>query len=158
MKIITIMILSSLIFSALCTNGQGELRDRVNVTANERMAAHDEIEIVATELIYFGAGFKAEAGCHLRARIVTAVDVVPSPEIRNKESESRLGFFPNSVVDFVSINGSFSDAELRVFDNQGILKMTTILNGRNPSVNMSNLSSGIYLLQLGSNFGRLLKE
>lgn len=74
------------------------------------------------------------------------------PEIvRDKVS---ISVYPNPSAGMVSVSGLADGAEVRVFDLQGRSVLTTTA----PSVDLSPLKAGIYLLQAGPEVVQIIKK
>ena len=73
--------------------------------------------------------------------------------VENVESSNSVVAYPNPTQDILMIQG-IEEQSLRVFDLQGRLLKTE--NGT--QVNVSNLAEGTYLLQVGTQVVRFIKN
>ena len=70
-----------------------------------------------------------------------------------------IAIFPNPTQDVLFINGLESNDKVRLFDLQGKLILTSVANtDGNLQVSVSQLPNGVYLLQVGVEIMKFIKQ
>lgn len=76
----------------------------------------------------------------------------------NELSEENMLVFPNPVSEKIHIVSKQNMQPLQVFNNFGVLMYSTILENETTDIDVSFLKSGIYLLRLGTNTQKIIKD
>jgi hypothetical protein len=73
-------------------------------------------------------------------------------------STTNISLWPNPAKDVVNVNysGAGNDARAMIFDQLGRMISSTVLHSGNNSVNVSNLSTGSYIVHVQSADGTVL--
>ncbi len=68
-----------------------------------------------------------------------------------------IGIFPNPTSGIININMSGAEGMVEIYNYEGKRLLTKVLNPESTEVNLSELSSGIYLTVIKNNSGEVLK-
>ena len=68
--------------------------------------------------------------------------------------ENSILIYPNPTQDVLHVKGVAETTELRIYDLRGQVLMTTT----GAQINVTNLSNGTYLLQIGTQVARFIKQ
>lgn len=111
----------------------------------------DNKEFTATKTIRFEGGFCTKPGSVFKAYIVEAVDNFSSniPDILT---------YPNPSSLTVTILGRFDKTVVTIYDFMGIKVMDAVIEGENPSLDISELKRGQYTISVDRKTARLVKE
>lgn len=94
------------------------------------------------------------------ANSMVNISVIPSiiNEITENTKEETMLIFPNPACDYINfkVNNIDPTSEVKIFNLLGEIKYFSILREKNDVINISDLSSGIYLIEVarGSNISR----
>ena len=84
------------------------------------------------------------------------INVTYSPTAVESVDESELSIFPNPVKDVLNINYDKAISQIDVFDVNGkLVKTFTTVNG---TINVSDLSDGVYMLNIQTEEGMMVKK
>ena len=75
--------------------------------------------------------------------------------------KNNLLIYPNPAKDELIVSGNFSENENSVYSIKNILGetlITGILSGDKTIINIGNLSKGIYIIKVGSEVRKFIKE
>lgn len=73
-------------------------------------------------------------------------------------NQADFNIYPNPVSDHLVINASISTGDITIQDMRGRTVATHVLNTASTILNVTNLSSGIYILKLGNTAKRFVKN
>ncbi len=87
----------------------------------------------------------------------TSVDV--STDVNSIGNENNFAVFPNPASDVITVNGisNFSTASYFISDQLGRIVLTGELNALSSTINISELSRGIYFLKIGVQNRQMIK-
>lgn len=91
----------------------------------------------------------------------TGLLLVPQPEgtgIKNIKVESSIFIFPNPVKEKLTVNGVKKDATINVYDLAGGLLQSIPAQENSTEINVSSLQQGIYLLRVGEQTIKFVKQ
>ncbi len=93
--------------------------------------------------------------CDMEGESIEAVRVfnLEIPTRYKEEKNNSFSVYPNPAQDYIKLNSPFSSYYIKIFDNTGkvVLKKQEVEN--EAFINVSNLQSGIYMLQILSDEG-----
>ena len=69
-----------------------------------------------------------------------------------------ISIYPNPTSDFLNVNGMKEDTRANIYNLSGQLVMTDFVKTANSRINVSNLTSGIYFLNINNNTVRFIKR
>jgi len=72
--------------------------------------------------------------------------------------EVRVAVYPNPTHDALLVKGLSAGQTVRVYDMQGRLLSATQTQGESTLINVSSLQNGTYLLQIGAEMVKFIKE
>ena len=77
----------------------------------------------------------------------------------NDNQQSLINFYPNPVVDFITLKSNFNNNEkYLILNNLGQIVLDGEIRNNLEIINLSNLSSGIYMLKVKNNTFKLIKK
>ena len=83
---------------------------------------------------------------------------VPQTEgVINAESVS-LSVYPNPVADMVTLSGIIANTTATLYDMRGSVVATFAVNGNETRLDLSHLTSGVYLLRVADSVVKIVKE
>ena len=89
---------------------------------------------------------------------ITSVSFEEVTGIETLKPESPVFVFPNPVKETLTVNGVKKGDVINVFDMSGGLLRTVTAQDNNANINVSSLQKGIYLLQLGKQVVKFIKN
>ena len=95
---------------------------------------------------------KLAAANHIGYVIMYNIQSLIGTEIIDQKS---LHIYPNPATDFIMIDGLYESAPYELINLNGSIIKAGITSG---SIELSNLSKGIYLLHIGVNYIRIIKN
>ena len=72
--------------------------------------------------------------------------------------QSNISVYPNPAVETITVNGLQDNQTIRIYDLQGRLISATPSQAGQTTVNVSNLQHGSYLLQVGAEVVKVIKN
>ncbi len=81
------------------------------------------------------------------------VNVGESPDIIN-EQEISVSVYPNPVSDILNIEGKREGQIVRLFDQEGRL----VYSDKKNTINLKDMTQGIYLLKVGNDVFKIIKK
>jgi len=105
--------------------------------------------------------FTTPTPCEMNGDDATGLILVPNPYntgIKNLKVESSVFVFPNPVREYLTVNGVIKGATINLYDLNGGLLQTTIAQGNPTNINVSSLQKGIYLLSVGGQTIKFVKQ
>ena len=77
----------------------------------------------------------------------------------NDNQHSLINFYPNPVVDFITLKSDFNNNEkYLILNNLGQIVLDGEIRNNLEIINLSNLSSGIYVLKVKNNTVKIIKK
>lgn len=73
--------------------------------------------------------------------------------INNPKKSTSLSVYPNPASNLLSVKSDVKNAQIRIFNALGIEVMSVPFNNVEEQINISNLSSGLYIVQMSSELG-----
>ena len=99
--------------------------------------------------------------CEMNGNDATGLTLVPqSPGtgILQPKAESAISLFPNPVKEYLSVNGVKADAIINLYDLNGKLLQTIPVQENSTTIHVSSLQQGIYVLQIGEQLVKFIKQ
>lgn len=81
----------------------------------------------------------------------------PQTSLQNTQNYSVL-VYPNPTKEILIVNGMQPNSTIRIFTLQGQLVTATPTNGENAEIFVGNLQHGTYLLQVGADIVKIIKQ
>jgi len=75
---------------------------------------------------------------------------------KNDLQENKITIFPNPTNSTINVSGQVVDGTLQVFNLLGSYQLSTIINSKNKTVDLTGLQSGSYLIIGRDDFGTLI--
>ena len=93
-----------------------------------------------------------------RAKEVICIRFEQSMGIKTLQSESSIFVFPNPVQTNLTVAGVNKDIKINLLDLKGTLLQSIPAQDNSTNVNVSSLPSGLYLLQIGEQVIKFIKQ
>jgi len=78
--------------------------------------------------------------------------------INNTKSETSIIIFPNPVKNILTVSGTDKDMKINLFDLSGMLLKSTISQENTTNIDVSSLQQDTYLLQIGKQVVKFIKQ
>jgi len=78
--------------------------------------------------------------------------------IKSQKAESSIFIFPNPVKENITVNGVKKDAIINLYDLSGELLQTVPAQEKSTNINVSSLQQGVYVLQIGKQIIKFIKQ
>ena len=78
--------------------------------------------------------------------------------IKNPVTKSPVQVFPNPVATYLTVTGIDKDMKINLFDLSGKLLQSVTAQDISADINVSSLQQGIYLLQVGNQVIKFVKQ
>jgi hypothetical protein len=126
----------------------------VEVSAIHSLRTNEKLEMKAYKSIRIDQGFKMAPGSSLR------LELVPQEKNESVTPDKELVVYPNPSSGKITIQGTFLNDALTIYDQAGNPVMGADLNGENPSVDISGLKKDQYFIKVSKsqNATRLIKN
>ena len=89
---------------------------------------------------------------------ITCISFSGFAGIENIETASSISVFPNPVQTFLTVAGADKNMKINLFDLNGRLLKSVPAQDNSTEINVSSLTSGLYLLQVGEQVIRFIKQ
>ena len=89
---------------------------------------------------------------------ITCVRFLPLSRIENNDITSNVFVFPNPVKTSLTVSGVDKNVKINIFDMNGKLLQTIISQDKSTDINVSSLQHGSYLLQVGTQTIKFIKQ
>jgi uncharacterized repeat protein (TIGR01451 family) len=134
----------------LLSGGGGHGNILLKIRTKDILTPSDEVEAQAD--IYFDFNFPIETNV-----ANTAFSVLSTQQFSD---EQNIVVYPNPSDSFIRIEASIQFNNISILDIQGrvVLTQNTTENAFNSSIDISNLSKGVYVIQLETSKGKLTKK
>lgn len=91
-------------------------------------------------------------------KIVFATTTEGTTSIDNARSSTNIRIYPNPTQDILIIDGLPQGQTIRVYNMQGQILTSVLIDGLNAKINLANLQQGTYLLQIGAEIVKIIKH
>ena len=78
--------------------------------------------------------------------------------LKNQKADASIFVFPNPVKEFLTVNGVKKDVKINLCNLDGSLLQTLPAQENSTNINVSALPQGVYLLQVGNQFIKFIKQ
>jgi Secretion system C-terminal sorting domain len=124
-------------------------RNFTNIGAVNAIAANKysftDIAPSASAVVYYRIKVTGQSG-YIKYSSIISVKTSKTAEI---------GFYPNPVIDAININGLKNLSNIRIINTNGKVVVSKATGANYVNINLSNLSTGIYVIEVLENGGRI---
>lgn len=150
----SIILTAFVVFLRIANAAAQTIPRNVEINAYHSLESSQTLDMKAYETISIREGFKMAPGSSLKLMVVPK-DI--SNSIVDKDAE-QLVVYPNPSTGKITIQGSFNNDELVIYDRTGNPATQIIINGENPVVDLSGLKNEVYIIKVLNKAVRLIKN
>jgi len=89
---------------------------------------------------------------------LTLVPQSAGTDVKSPKAEPAIFVFPNPVKNYLTVSGAAKNAKINVLESNGTLLQTVISKDKSTDIDVSSLQQGMYLLQIGNQVVKFIKQ